>query len=1471
MPAREYKLDAPGFSRPAPALRTPVEPEQRGGGLFQIGENFDNMVEDIVAIPERVGAAFRMENAIVNAIDLISSPINQPDPNFNLEANLKEADLWDDYRWNFVGVDNPATFLDKARKIRQEEADRETLHSAGPDGVVLLMAAGMMDPTILLPFVGSAKGAKAFAIGAGYGMLGGTLQEVPLQLNQELRTLEESGMSVGFSTILGAGLGGAVGLFNKASRNAIDGVDPRMADDSNSSYIPPSRELVDAEAELASIEARHAKELDRLDDEFDDVDGVIADQLDEAAAARERVANARSNVVRETVAEEIDTTLRTNLAKSVGAEAIASSDAGGLKGMLGIGERLTKIAGPVTAVLGQRVSATGRQMMAKLSTAGLRLERNLILDSKGEIVGGIPSNDGGTVEAIVQSRRGDSLRILRNAYERYADYMFGAGGKPGALRATRAYVSGMGKRAGKLNRRQFFEEVGKAMRTQDNHAIPEVQAVAQEFRKFYDELLAEAQELGIISDEIKLLGDLSFLNRVYDVEAINRNPNKFLSLLKDHMNEALQADFAKAIEGFKRAQQRDVQRLADMDLPLAEVKPLREQMQAELKALNSIDNDDEVVQIDELISDLRSSMARISKRIKELQPKAKKGTFDPSTGKRTGDDPVSIEIAALTNERQVYKDEIGNLQLVGGLDLEARKTRKAELKRRLRAFNRNKYLVEEKHRKKFEAIEELEEQNIETMERAIRAGYKAIQAIDGISEDSVKAINKASAEVDKVVDQWVALGNKIDALKEKKGDDLSIENPDLDLLRLMNLQEKQNTKLEKLLAAQEDLRLVQNVDRTEGGVAEMRQTLQDAVDATVEKLSDLNNRRAKRMVKLEEGAGKFDEAGWATKRAEIAARIKDRDVNTRERMVERGADDLDMDNGTADFSMRAKEIAELAMDRIRGTNIRLAGFDAMADKRGTELARTLSIPSEKLAEHDFLVSDAEQLLHAYANTLTPDIELVRRFGPFAPDGEHNEHFRALNEEEKSVLAAHQASAEAKAAKAGKPVDQAKLGEELNGITKEFALVRENLDATMRRIRHQWGIPQDPNGFAARGVSILTSVNALRFLGGVVWSSLADFSKPVFRYGLARTMRAAWVPMISNWKAMRMTAREAQLAFVAVETLTAQRARDLAGLFELARKRSKAEAALEWGTSKIGIIAGFAPWTDLGKTLSSMTLNLKLMDSIDLALNATGSTAARKEAIEFLNSLGMHDDIQRAIWKEMNEGGASKVNGVWVPQTDNWTNQRAVKAYRAALYSEGAASIVTPGVEIPKMMNSSLFGRALFNLKSFAMASTSKTLMYGLQQRDMAVMNGVWISLALGALSYYLKAQIAGGATRARMEAASPQEWMDEAVDQSGILGVLSIAQRISTNVPGLRQITTFSGGSSSKSAAGSLAEDIAGPVGDELYTLTQIITGLEKPSRASIHRVREMLPFQNLFYLRRLFDMTENAVGDKFNLEGQRR
>lgn len=207
-----------GFSSPVADTRsglnyipTPEESEQPSAGAT-------------------ITAAFRQENAIVNAIDLfVDGGVESEVDFYHNPLDLIEGTEYEDYLDNFIGSGSENETRHIMAEIDQENRDRETLASAGFGGLVAGMAAGTLDPTIALPGGALYRGVKTgqvaakSAVSVGAAAAGATaIQETVLQGAQATRTAEDSALGIGGAAILGGLIGGgASALLSKAEFGAL--------------------------------------------------------------------------------------------------------------------------------------------------------------------------------------------------------------------------------------------------------------------------------------------------------------------------------------------------------------------------------------------------------------------------------------------------------------------------------------------------------------------------------------------------------------------------------------------------------------------------------------------------------------------------------------------------------------------------------------------------------------------------------------------------------------------------------------------------------------------------------------------------------------------------------------------------------------------------------------------------------------------------------------------------------------------------------------------------------------------------------------------------------------------------------------------------------------------------------------------------------------------------------------------------
>lgn len=637
---------------------------------------------------------------------------------------------------------------------------------------------------------------------------------------------------------------------------------------------------------------------------------------------------------------------------------------------------------------------------------------------------------------------------------------------------------------------------------------------------------------------------------------------------------------------------------------------------------------------------------------------------------------------------------------------------------------------------------------------------------------------------------------------------------------------------------------------------EVEQAMRDLADTHAK----INAKRVIRNEKLWKQVEAMSPEARARKIADLELKAKERPRKFIERFRDTNAGKMAIDSesgllqGNGDFAAHAKEMAKDTVTKILGSERRLAYSDIIREKRGPELARVLNIPSAEIK--DFLEMDMERLMAIYTRTVGGDTAIAKVFGSADAAAE----FAKLDDEMNSMLA----KIETLTDKKGNPLDQ-KAKEDITKQTHDFYdAARKNLYVLMERAKGMRGIPKDAGSWSARGAKMVMDINFMRLMGNVLISSVADPGRAVMKFGLTRTFRDGLLPMITNLKTLRMSQHEARLAGVALDPIIHSRAAALADIFDDAHRGTKIEKAVHWASTKMGLAAGFDHWTSAIKQFTAGIANAKLLDNISAVMEGKVKGKQLVKAQEYLSKLNIDADFAERIWKEVTSGeGGGKVNGIWLPNTENWTDREAVLAYRAALGSEVDATIITPGFERPNWVDSSLPAKMMAQFKSFGFTSTQKTLMAGLQEHDLAFMNGVISSLALGALSYYLYGVFTGGKTYTEMMNAGPDKWADEAISRSGVTAIFDEAQRISARVPLLQKYTSFSGRQTTRRGGGDLASEILGPSFDALSRVTKIASEIDSPTKSTLHTVRTLLPLQNIFYLRQLLDKVEAAAGSK--------
>jgi hypothetical protein len=1018
-------------------------------------------------------------------------------------------------------------------------------------------------------------------------------------------------------------------------------------------------------------------------------------------------------------------------------------------------------------------------------------------------VEGVAGSPGGNLEGFIKTYarfRDEGAVEIRNTYSR----MVFDENVPRLVPFKRAYARGMAGVA-QMSYPEFKRRVVRALAGNFNDPNKYVNEAAQLVdKKVFQPLYEEGIDVGIFTGKEKVIGDVRYVTHVWDQAAVRSRTGELIDILAGKFERKLRAEFSDAWAKFQEKMGKLKTFAEDQDKSAEEIAQLREALKTRKQELEEADT---FVEEELAYTQLRKAAdEEKDAKLKQEKRKAARDFFDKQSPE--------------------FKQFLFDKRAVAA---------------RLRNLAQATVEVNARFQKKLAKIERAEELQKLAFVRAIKQGYKILE----LAKRGDKGLPEALA---KFKNDFAKIGEEFDNTEEVL---TKLQTEEGDVFGVIAEQTSRSEKLDEIAARIEEL------DAFDPKA--FAKEVDDMLSWMVEEKVALNARRAVRAKKLEEQAKALSPEAHAVKVAEAKGRLRDIPIAFRERF--RHADDIDMEKGTATFNTYAKEIATDAVEKIKGSDRRLAYSDLIQEKRGPELARVLNVGFHELPQ-GFLEEDIEKIISVYTRTLGADISLARVFGTLNME----DQFAKLTEEGQKAIAAIDELKN----KSGQLLTKAEKEKLTFEVTKFYDDARKDFEVLLERARGIRGIPQHPEAIASRMGIAAMQINSMRFLGSVVIASVSDPARAVMKYGLRRTFRDGIIPMITNFKKLRMSQKEARLAGVANDVVTHSRAHTFNDVFEDTFDGTMVERGMAFLSNRTGLIAGFDLWNATMKQFTGAIVNAKLMDSIAIVMGESATKKELKEATEFLASVNITDDIAQTIWEQViKNGGANKVNGVWLPNTELWDVAlpqvaRARRAYRAALASEIDDTIITPGMERPNFMDANLITKMVMQFRSFAMSSTTKTVMAGLQQRDMAVVNGMAISLALGALSYYLYGVTVGGRQEEEMREASLDKWFDEAISRSGLLGAIDLAQNTAQRIPGISRFASISGQRVTRREGGDLLDGLLGPSFDLAETGARIAVGIDDPTQGTIHQVRKMIPFQNVFYLRRLLTQVEDATASNF-------
>lgn len=531
-----------------------------------------------------------------------------------------------------------------------------------------------------------------------------------------------------------------------------------------------------------------------------------------------------------------------------------------------------------------------------------------------------------------------------------------------------------------------------------------------------------------------------------------------------------------------------------------------------------------------------------------------------------------------------------------------------------------------------------------------------------------------------------------------------------------------------------------------------------------------------------------------------------------------------------DLEEYAEEIADSVIAKLKVYDAQTQPMRIAVAERGPLAERVFDIPDERI--EDFLESDADLIAQRYERVMSADIELQRKFGSTTMQ----EQLDDINTEYADMAKVATTEKERRALEKARRED-----------IRDIEAMRDLIRGTYRHSSFD-----DPSATFARVQRVARDMRYMALLGGVTISSFPDIARPVMTAGLYNAFAHGFVPFVTSMKARKMVKAEAQLAGQVTERVLQGR---VAALAELADPYAHGTAFERFVSNSARVFSNLNLlnyWNDTMKQIASGVTMSRLVD-----LSRRYSKIKPKDK-SYLSFLGIDEVLAGRIAKQFKKHGDTE-GGVRIANSDMWDDEVATRAFRAAINKDVDSTIVTPGVgDKPIFMNTEL-GRTVGQFKSFMFAANQRVMLRAAQRQDKGTAAGMAMMVAMGAMVYWLKTL----QHDPKKLSDDPRVWLAEGLDRSGLIPVMMEANNIAEKVGFPLTFRSLSGGGvASRYASRSLPEALLGPslgqTTDLALTLRAIFAG--EASESDISAFRRLLPFQNLFYIRGLFDVMQDSV-----------
>jgi len=521
---------------------------------------------------------------------------------------------------------------------------------------------------------------------------------------------------------------------------------------------------------------------------------------------------------------------------------------------------------------------------------------------------------------------------------------------------------------------------------------------------------------------------------------------------------------------------------------------------------------------------------------------------------------------------------------------------------------------------------------------------------------------------------------------------------------------------------------------------------------------------------------------------------------------------------------QARRLSKEVYNKIIGTpEGRVLAYDPFITERGPLKGRTLNIPDTVL--EPFLINDSPLVFDRFLRTVMTDIELTKRFG----DVNATDAIKAIKTE-------------------------ADILEDLNPSQKgKIRRVRDSdikdIQGMINRLRGLEGLAYE-DGAAYSVLRTLRNWNNSRLMGSLGLNVFTDIGQMVLQNGFFRTfgsMAKLFTMKVSNPKAYKALSEDLEAMAVGIDAFSNSRR----SLYEIGTNEPLGNRVEQ-----------------LSKRLANATFKASMMSNIDgFTKKVSGYAAAeriRRNVIKgasnistaerrWMRNLGIGDESYASINAQIKRF-SRKEDAFRVFNTLKWTNTEALEQFTAALKKVENISIITPGVGDAPLIFDNPAWQLLFQYKRFALAAMNRSLIPALQRTDAGVFAGLSTMFSGGIMRECIKELLAG---------RDPKEMDTERLIKNAFLRMDTLAY-----IPDLWDEASSLIGESpyGENAISRAFGPTSGLIGNTIPNTFQGVKNLlqgEAMTKQQVRAARQLLPFQNLYYINGLLTYTEKAINEE--------